>query len=119
MFGSRGRSAGSILTTGPIITSCQSGRASAMPRKQRDVEPLVEHAEESEPRPRQVALIGGIVGAVTGRGEMRDVDAARHRVDVVVLVLLGLVERLAAGEHHVGAPQQRLLERGAARSARS
>ena len=48
--GRRGNDAGSILTTGPTITICQPGSASASCGDQAEVEALVDHAEEAQPR---------------------------------------------------------------------
>ena len=82
MLGRRGSEAGSIFTTGPSITRCQSGRAAATPSTQRDIHPLVDHAEEAEPRMRDRGLVGRIGRDPPRLREVRDVDAARERMDV-------------------------------------
>jgi hypothetical protein len=79
--------------------------------EQRNVEALVEHAEEAKPRVRDGALIGGIAIDLPRRREVGDVDAAGHRVNVLVAVLLRVIERLAAGEHHVRLAEQLMFER--------
>jgi hypothetical protein len=75
------------------------------------VHALVDHAVEAEARPRQRALIVRSCVHGTSPREMRTVDARRERVDVRMAVLLRLVEAVAAGEDHVGAVDQLLLER--------
>ena len=58
--------AGSILTTGPTSTICQSGRARGDAVEQREVHALVDHAEEAEPRARDRAP-GRRIGARPAR----------------------------------------------------
>ena len=53
MLARRGRSAGSILTTGPTITIDQSGRAAATASISAEVDPLVDDAVEAELRARR------------------------------------------------------------------
>ena len=80
MLAARGSVAGSILTTGPISTNCQSGRSAAAAAEQRDIHPLVDHAEEAEARARDRRLVRrDRLMRVARAREVRDVDAARER----------------------------------------
>ncbi len=76
------------------------------------VHPLVDHAVEAQARAGQGGLILGLLRRVPGAGlgEVRAVDARGEGMDVGVLALLGLVEAVAAGEHHVGLGHQGLLQ---------
>ncbi len=84
-------------------------------RDQLEVEPLVDDAEEAEPRPRDPALqrVGALHrGGVGRRAPERivlGVDRARHAQHVRIRVALGLVQAWAAGDDEVGALQQRGL----------
>ena len=114
----RGSVAGSILTTGPIITSCQSGPRCGDAGEQREVHALVDHAEEAKARMRDGRLVRRIAARCAGLREVRDVDAARKRVDVGMAMPLGFVERLAAGEHQIGARASGSLRRRAGPAGR-
>ena len=76
---------------------------------QREVEPLVDHAEEADPRVRDQGLVRRIGELLARGGEVRHVDARRERVDVVVAGALVLVQAVAAGEHDVRALEERPL----------
>ena len=71
-----------------------------------DVEPLVDHAEEPDPRMRNAGLVGRIALRLPCAREVRDVHAARERVDLRMQVPLRLVEALAAGQHEIRALHQ-------------
>ena len=64
-------SAGSILATGPTITNCQSGRGRGQAAEQREVDALVDHAEEAEARMGDRRLIGRIDPRLAGAREVR------------------------------------------------
>src|SRR3954471_1379296 len=55
---------------------------------------------------RNPGLVGRVCGDVTRLSEMRNVDAARKRVDVVMLMPLRFVQRLTTGQYQRRAPQQ-------------
>ena len=79
---------------------------------QLQVHPLVDDAVEAEPRVRQGGLVGGIVGRrqAARLGEVGTVHAGGEGVDVGVPAALGLVQAVAAGEHHVGQAHQIALQ---------
>ena len=104
MFGRCGRSAGSIFTTGPTMTS--SSRAARRPaRQQVEVHPLVDDAVEAEPRARGCAAwsAGSSRWPRARLGEVRRVDADGKGWTLRVPVALGFVQAVAAGEDDVGA----------------
>ena len=76
-----GSAAGSIFTTGPTITICHAGSASASAPSSVEVEALVDHAEEAEARRGDRALqpLGRAPSPARRRsrcgGEVRGVDA--------------------------------------------
>ena len=107
-----GSTAGSIFTTGPSMTSCQSGRIAATAVDQLEVQALVDHAVEAEARPRDRRLVFGSRSAAPGAREMGDVDAAGEGMDVRMQMALGLEQAHAAGEDEIRAREQRPLERG-------
>ena len=110
MLGSRGNSAGSIFTTGPIITKDQSGRAAASAPTSSSVHPLIHHAEEADAGVRDGGLVGGVRLPAPGGGEMRRVDRGGEAGDARVPAALGLVQAAATGEDQVGARQQVALQ---------
>ena len=109
MLSACGSVAGSIFTQGPSITRCQSGRAAASCAKKVQVHPLVDDAEEAEPRVRNAGLILGFGRHGSRRGEVRDIDAARKREDPTMPLALRFVQTLAAREDEIGAVQQLFL----------
>ena len=102
-----GRVAGSIFTTGPIMTRCQSGLRSATPATR-------SMSMRSSMTPKKPSRGCGIAAWSAGSGsrsaprlrEMVEVDRGREAVHVAVPVPLRLVEAHAAGEDDVGAPEQ-------------
>ena len=58
MLARRGRSAGSIFTTGPTITMLHSGMGVGQRGEQVEVHPLVDHAVKAEARARSRSLVG-------------------------------------------------------------
>ena len=67
-------------------------------RDEVDIHAFVDHAKESETRTRGARLVGRIGANLARAPEVRDVDAARERVNVRVQLALRFVKRLAAGE---------------------
>ena len=117
MFGRRGRIAGSIFTTGPTSTICQSGRASAIASSSaRSNRSSITPKKPSRGcgRPAWSAASGDGPGARLPK--VGGVHAAGEAVHVGVAVLLGPVQARPAGEHHVGALEQ-LRPRAAAVAA--
>ena len=110
MFARRGSVAGSIFTTGPIITSDQSGRARRARVDQLEVHPLVDHAEEAEARARDAGQLRGIRQRAARAAEMRRVDRGRESNARRMPAALRLEQAAAAGEDQVGARQQAALQ---------
>ena len=120
MFGRRGRSAGSIFTTGPTHDDRPFGTRVGERGQQLQVHALVDHAVEAEARAAAERAWSAGLGTPRARlGEVGAVDAGREGVDVGVPVLLGLVQAVAAGEDHVGGDQQLALQRRAAPAGRT
>ena len=70
--------------------------------QQLNVQPLVHHAKEADARVRNAGLVGGLGQRAAGLAKVGLVDAAGKGVRIGVLLALGFVERVAAGEHQVG-----------------
>jgi hypothetical protein len=77
--------------------------------EQVDVEPLVDHADESQPRTFDRTLGLRFDHRLPRLGEVRYVDAAREEVHVAVPVALGLEEAPPAREDEVGLAKQLFL----------
>ena len=106
MLVARGRLAGSILVTGPIITICQAGRAGGQCRDQRQIHPFVDDAAEAEPGVGDAGLVRRLGEGGAGGREMCGVDGGRERRDGRVAMALGFVQAVAAGEHHIRTADQ-------------
>ena len=103
-------SAGSIFATGPTMQISHSGRAPPDARSRLDVEPLVDDAEESEPRPRERLH----PPRASTRRRRRARNASRStllgkEVDVAMAFAARFVKARAAAEHDVRDAQQRVL----------
>jgi hypothetical protein len=81
-------------------------------REQRYVEPLVDHARESDARPRQTLLIGDFGLRRTRRAEVRGVHARREEMHVLVSIKTRLIGAPPTGEDHVRRFHQALLALG-------
>jgi hypothetical protein len=71
-------------------------------RDEPDIEPLVDHPEVTQTWPADGGLIDRVWLLLTRLRKVRDIHAARKRVDARVHVPLRFVESLSSGEHHVG-----------------
>ncbi len=56
-------------------------------------------------------LVRRVDARLAGAREVRDVDAARDRMDVGMQVSFGLVQAVPAGQHQIGVPHQRAFRR--------
>ena len=75
-----------------------------------DIEAFIQHAEEPEPGMRDPDLVGGLRLGQSSAGEVRHVHATGKGVYIRVTAALDLVERMAAGEDHIGTREQLFLE---------
>ena len=85
-----GSEAGSIFTTGPIMTKDQSGLCGRQRGDQGKVDVFVDNAVVADDRTGQIDLVAGGRLVVASLGEMRVVDARRKRMDVLMSTALGL-----------------------------
>ena len=75
-----------------------------------DIEALIEHAEEPDPRPLYACLIGWIRKAGTSRlREMLFIDAARKQMNIGMPKALCFIERAPASEDEIGQGEQSAL----------
>src|SRR3954451_13192952 len=74
--------------------------------EQLHIHALVYDSKETETRARDGGLVRRLLIDEPRLREVRRVNAAGKRMDVVVLVALGFVEALPAGEDHIGALEQ-------------
>ena len=73
-------------------------------REQLAIQALVEHAEKSDPRSRNVGLVRRIRARLSGAREVQDIDAARKLVHVAMEITLGQIQAVAARQHEIGTP---------------
>src|SRR4051812_9151565 len=79
--------------------------------EQIQIHSFVNDSEEAQARMWNARLIVWVVVALSSAGEMRDVDAARKRMNVRMLFAFGFEKTLATSEHDRCPREELLLER--------
>ena len=102
MFGSEGRSTRVDLCRldRPSRTATPDCSCAMFP-EQVEIEPLVQHTEEPDPRLGNAFLIRGLWQRLTCESEMRNVDATGTLLDIAVECAFGFVQTATARQDEI------------------